>query len=176
MRRTVSARRMRLLGRGAASGLLLVLAGCAEPLHVAWNDTQSIIEPVRREPQVSPPQGALTVYNERYVLYNGDVPRITRRPVEVYTVDGQLAASEKNPFGEGPLHFALSPGHYIVVTKSHGQWRQVQVDVQAERETVVAEAQLDEAPLAAASQSESTTQLALSQVCVACRHSAMLLL
>ena len=57
MRRTVSARKMRLLGRGAASGLLLVFAGCTEPLHVAWNDTQSIIEPVLMEPQVSPPQG-----------------------------------------------------------------------------------------------------------------------
>jgi len=154
MRRTVSAWRMRLLGRGVASGLLLVLAGCTEPLHVAWNDTQSIIEPVRMEPQVSPPQGVLTVYNERYILYNGDVPRITRRPVAVYTVDGQLAASEKNPFGEGPLHFALSPGHYIVVSKNHGQWRQVQVDVQDGRETVVAEAQFEEAPLAASSPPE----------------------
>jgi hypothetical protein len=159
MKRTVSTRRMSLLDRGAASGLLLVLAGCTEPLHVAWNDTQSIIEPVSKAPQVSPPHGTLTVYSQRYILYNGDVPEITRRPVAVYTVDGQVAASEQNPFGEGPLHFALSPGHYIVVSQSPGQWRQVQVDVQAERETVVAEAQLDEAPLAASAQPESTTQV-----------------
>jgi hypothetical protein len=159
MRRTLAARRLRLLSRSATSGLLLVFAGCTEPLHVAWNDTQAIIEPVRREPQVSPPQGALTVYSERYLLYNGDVPRITRRPVDVYTVDRQVAASEQYPFGERPLHFALSPGQYIVISKIHGQWRRVQVDVQDGRETVVAEAQLDEAPLAAASPPEHTTQL-----------------
>jgi hypothetical protein len=158
MRRTISARRMRLLGGGAASGLLLVLTGCTEPLHVAWHDTQAIIEPVLMEPQVSSPRGALTVDSERYLLYDGDVPRITRRPVNVYTVDGQVAASEEYPFGESPLHFALSPGQYIVVSETHGQWRQVQVDVQDGRETVVAEAQLDEAPLAAASPPESTTQ------------------
>ena len=152
MRRTLTAWRLRLLGRGAASGLLLVFAGCTEPLHVVWNDTQAIIEPVRREPQVSPPQGALTVYSERYLLYDGDVPRITRRPVDVYTVDGQMAASEQYPFGESPLHFVLSPGQYIVVSQSHGHWRQVQVDIQDGRETEVAEAQIDEAPLAVASQ------------------------
>jgi hypothetical protein len=159
MRRTVSARRLRLLGRGAPSALLVVFAGCTEPLQVAWHDTQSIIAPVRREPQVSPPQGTLTVSSERYLLYNGDWPRISRRPVDVYTVDGQLAASEKYPFGEAPLHFALSPGQYIVVSQSHGQWRQVQVAVQEDRETVVAEAQLDEAPLAVASHPEPTTPL-----------------
>jgi hypothetical protein len=70
-----------------------------------------------------------------------------------------LAASEKSPFGERPLHFALSPGQYIVVAQNQGQWRQVQVDVQEDRETVVAEAQLDEAPLVAASQPEPTTPL-----------------
>jgi len=158
MRRTISARRMRLLGRGAASGLLLVLTGCTKQLHVTWHDTQAIIEPVRREPQVSPARGLLTVYSERYLLYNGDIPRMARRPVNVYTVDGQVVAREQDPVGESPLHFALSPGQYIVVARSHGQWRRVQVDVQSERETVVAETQLAEAPLVAASPLQSTTQ------------------
>ena len=157
MRRTVSARRMRLLGRGVASGLLLAFTGCSEPVHVAWNETESIIGPVLIKSRVSPPQGSLTVYSESYVHYSGDWPRTNRRPVEVYTVDGQLVAGEENPFGQGPLHFALSPGHYIVVSESHGQLRQVQVDIQEGRETVVAEAQLDEAPLVAASQPRPTT-------------------
>jgi len=76
----------------------------------------------------------------------------------VYTVDGQVVAREQDPLGESPVHFALSPGQYIVVARSHGQWRRVQVDVQSERETVVAEAQLAEAPLVAASPLQSTTQ------------------
>lgn len=150
MRHAIPARSMRLLGGGAVSGLLLVLTGCTEPLPVVWYDTQAIIEPVRGKPQVSPLRGALTVYSERYLLYNGDVPRMTRRPVAVYTVDGQVVAREQDPLGESPLHFALSPGQYIVVSETHGQWRRVQVDVQNERETVVAEAQLAEAPLATA--------------------------
>jgi hypothetical protein len=158
MKRIVSARGVRLLGSGAAGGLLLVFAGCSQPLHVAWNDTESTIEPVAIERQVSPPQGTLTVYSESYVHYAGDWPRTIRRPVAVYTVDGQLIAREENPFGEGPLQFALSPGHYIVLSESRGEQRQVQVDVQRERETVVAETQLDEAPLAATSKPERTTQ------------------
>jgi hypothetical protein len=40
------------------------------------------------------------------------------------------------------------------------QWRQVQVDVQDGRRTVVAESQLEHAPLLASSQTERSTQLA----------------
>jgi hypothetical protein len=158
LRHTGSVRSRKLLGLGSASALLLVLAGCAEPLSVAWNDTQSVIEPVPLEPQVSPPQGALTVYSERSIVYNGDIQRFIRRPVEVYTVDGQLAASERYPFGEGPIRFALSPGYYIAVSRSRGQWRQVQVDVREGRETVVAESQLDQAPSLASTPLKPTPQ------------------
>jgi hypothetical protein len=58
-------------------------------------------------PRLLPPHGILTVSSERYLLYHGDV-RITRRAVTVYTVDGQVAASERIPDSEAPLHFVLS--------------------------------------------------------------------
>ena len=129
--------------------LLMVFAGCSESAHVAWNETQSVIEP-----EVPPPQGELDVYSDSYVFYDDDVPRTHRRPVHVYSVDGQLVASVPDQDGEGPIHFALTPGHYIVTSENHIQWRGVQVDVWDGRKTVVAESQLDHVPLLASSQSE----------------------
>jgi len=155
MRHAFSARIRRVAGLGILSALALLFSGCTEPVHVAWNGTQSVIEP-----EIPLPQGELDVYSESYVFYDADVPRVHRRPVEVYSVDGQLVASARDQDGEGPLHFALTPGHYIVTSESHMRERQVQVDVQDGRRTVVAEAQLDRAPLLATSQSERSSQLA----------------
>lgn len=135
--------------------LIMIFTGCAEPIHVAWNETQSVIEP-----EVPPPQGELAVYSESYVFYDADVPRVHRRPVQVYSVDGQLVVSAPDQDGEGPIHFALTPGHYIVTSESHMHSREVQVDVQDGRKTVVAESQLDHAPRLASSQAERSTQLA----------------
>src|SRR5581483_10596442 len=133
---------------------LLFLPSCAEPVHVAWNDSQAVIEP-----QVPPPQGQLVVYSESYVMYDDDVPRNNRRPVDVYSVDGQLVASEHHPFGEGPLRFDLTPGHYIIVSESHMRGRQVQADVEDGRTTVVAESAFERAPLLASSPPQTTKQV-----------------
>lgn len=155
MKQVLAARIRGVAGLGILSALVLLLSGCTEPVHVAWNGTQSVIES-----EIPPPQGELDVYSESYVFYDADVPRVHRRPVELYSVDGQLVASARDQDGEGPIHFALTPGHYIVTSESHMQWRQVQVDVQDGRRTVVAESQLDHAPLLASSPSERSTQLA----------------
>ena len=155
MRQVFSARIRGLTGIGIIGALALLLSGCTEPVHVAWNGAQSEIEP-----EIPPPQGELDVYSESYVYYDADVPRVHRRPVTVYTVDGQLVASARDQDGEGPIHFAVTPGHYIVTSESHMQERQVQVDVEDGRRTVVAESQLDHAPLLAASKAEDAAQLA----------------
>jgi len=123
---------------------LLLLPSCAVPATVAWNRKQAVIEP-----QVLPPQGELDVYSESYVFYDDDVPRIHRRPVEVYSVDGQLVASARAQDGAGPIRFDLTPGHYIVTAESHMQLRRVEVDVQDGEDTVIAAAQFAHAPLLA---------------------------
>jgi hypothetical protein len=155
MRHVLSAYIRGVAGIGVISALALLLSSCTEPVHAAWNGAQSVIEP-----EIPPPQGELDVYSESYVYYDADVPRVHRRPVTVYTVDGQLVASAGDQDGEGPIHFALTPGHYVVTSESHMQGRHVQVDVQDGRRTVVAESQLDHAPLLAASQAEDTARLA----------------
>jgi hypothetical protein len=141
-----------LVWESLAGILLIVFAGCSESVHVAWTETQSVIEP-----EVSSPQGELEVYSDSYVFYDDDVPRTHRRPVQIYSVDGQLVASAPDRDGEGPIHFALTPGHYIVTSESHLQPREVQVDVEDGEKTVVAESQLDHGPLLASSQSEWST-------------------
>ena len=155
MQRVFPTQIRRVVGIGAISALVLLLSGCTEPVHIAWNGTQSVIEP-----EIPPPQGELDVYSESYVYYDADVPRVHRRPVQVYTVDGQLVANAGDQDGEGPIHFALTPGDYVVTSESHIQEREVQVDVQDGRQTVVAESQLDHAPLVASSQAAGPTQLA----------------
>lgn|SRR5262245_6555512 len=111
MRATAISRATRLAWNSLAGIFLMVFAGCSEPTYVAWNETQSVIEP-----EVPPPQGELEVYSEGYVFYDADVPRTHRPPVQVYSVDGQLVASAPDQDGEGPIHFALTPGHYIVTS------------------------------------------------------------
>ncbi len=144
---------------GIVSLLALFLPSCAEPVHVAWNDSQGVIEP-----QVPPPQGELDVYSESYVMYDADVPRNNRRPVDVYSVDEQLVASEHHPFGDGPIRFDLTPGHYIIASESHMQERRVQADVQDGRTTVVAESAFEHAPLLSSATPVTNTQVAVHQL------------
>jgi len=145
MRSPRRARIMGLLVSCLVGGVLLFLPSCTEPVHVAWNDNQAVIEP-----QIPPPQGELVVYSESYIMYDADVPRTTRRPVDVYSVDGQLVASEHHPFGDGPLRFDLTPGQYVIVSESHLRGRQVQVDVQDGHTTIVPESLLEHAALVSA--------------------------
>ncbi len=142
MRRTAISRVKRLAWQSLGSALWLIFTGCSEPAHVVWNNEQPMVEP-----EVPPPQGVLAVYSERYVIEDSGVPVIYRRPVEVYNDEGKLVASERNPMGDGPIRFDLSPGHYLVASESQMQWRRVQVDVQDGRQTVVPESLLAKAPL-----------------------------
>jgi hypothetical protein len=145
-----------LWGIGA---IALLAAGCAEPAHVRWSDQLAVIEPT-----APPPQGGLDVYSERFVVYDGDVPRITRRPVKVYSVDGQLVVSAPEQDGESPIRFTLPPGHYIVASEDQMQWRKLQVEVKNRQDTVVAESQWSAAPLLASSTSDNSTQMAAHQL------------
>jgi hypothetical protein len=102
----------------------------------ATSDTQLLVV----GPQVPPPQGALTVYSERYVMVDADAPEFYRRPVELYTSDGHLVGTYKNVVGDGPISITVPPGHYLVVTESHWTQRKVEANVEDGRETVVPEA------------------------------------
>ncbi len=115
------------------------------------------------EPTAPPPQGELDVYSERFVAWQEDVPRVTHRPVNVYSVDGQLVAHAGAHDGESPLHFTLSPGRYIVTSEDQMQWRKLEVEVKDGQDTVVAESQWDSAPLLASSDTEHAPQMAAHQ-------------
>lgn len=121
------------------AALCFLVPGCLAPRQVTWDTRQPVVGL-----QVPPPQGILLVYSERYVIPDEGVPVIYRRPVEVYTDGGQLVASERNPIGDGPIRFALTPGHYIVASESHMQWRKVQVEIQDGRQTVVPESVIEQ--------------------------------
>ncbi len=151
----VQTTRIKMLASFGVVSALALLAGCAEPVHVGWSDQLSVIEPA-----LPPPEGRLDVYSERFVAWDGDVPRVTRRAVKVYTFDGQFVASARDQDGEGPIHFSLTPGRYVVASEDRMQWRKLQVDVKDGRDTMVAESQWDTAPLLASSPTESATQMA----------------
>ncbi len=128
----------------------------AAPLHLGWSNRAAVIEPTP-----PPPQGTLDVYSRRFVAWEEDVPRVSRSAVQVYSVDGKLVAHAGEQDGEGPMHFTLSPGDYVVASQDQLQWRRVQVEVKDGRDTVVTKAQLDTAPLFAASdEADSPTQMA----------------
>ncbi len=144
----------RVASVGVASALAL-LAGCAAPVHVGWSDQLSVIEPT-----LPPPEGRLDVYSERFVAWDGDVPRPTRRAVKVYTFDGQFVTSAGDQDGEGPIHFSLTPGRYVVASEDHMQWRKLQAEVKDGRDTIIAESQWDAAPLLASSDADRPAQVA----------------
>jgi hypothetical protein len=155
MKTTYSRTIKTLWGVGA---IALLAAGCAEPVRLRWSDQLAVIEPTP-----PPAQGSLEVYSERFVVYDGDVPRVTRRPVRVYSVDGQLVVSAPEQDGESPIRFTLPPGHYIVASEDHMQWRKLQVEVKNRQDTVVAESQWDMAPLLASSITNNSAQMAAHQ-------------
>lgn len=106
---------------------------------MTWDARQPVVVP-----QVPPPHGILVVYSERYVILDEGVLVIYRRPVQVYTDGGQLVASERNPIGDGPIRFALTPGRYVVASESQMQWRKIQVEIQDGRQTVVPESVIEQ--------------------------------
>ena len=86
-------------------------------------------------------------------MEDADVPEVYRRPVELYTVEGYLLGTYKNPVGDGPIRITVPPGHYLVVTESHWSQRKVQANVEDRQETVVPEALFEQAPLFSSSSS-----------------------
>ena len=97
-------------------------------------------------PEVSSPEGILTVYGERYVMEDADVPVVYRRPVELYTIEGHLVGTYKNPVGDGPIRITVPPGHYLVVTESHWTQKKVQANVEDRQETVVPAGLFEQSP------------------------------
>ena len=125
--------------RKSLTGALVVLAlGGASSVQATSDNPLPIVGP-----QAPPPQGLLTVYSERYVMEDADVPVVYRRPVELYTIEGHLVGTYKNPVGDGPIRIAIPPGHYLVVSESHWTQRKVQVNVEDRQETVVPEGLLE---------------------------------
>ena len=128
--------RMQTVVRKSITSALFVLTlGGASSVHATSGNQPPVVGP-----QTPPPQGTLTVYSERYVMVDADVPVVYRRPVELYTMEGQLVGTYKNPVGDGPIRIAVAPGHYLVVSESHWTQRKVQANVEDGQETVVPEA------------------------------------
>ena len=139
---TIQKTLMQRVVRKSMTGALLVLAlEGSSSVHATSSNQPPVVGP-----QVPPPQGILTVYSERYVMEDADVPVLSRRPIELYTSEGQLVGTYKNPVGDGPIRIAIPPGHYLVVSESYWTQRKVQANVEDRQETVVPEGLLEEAP------------------------------
>jgi hypothetical protein len=133
------------VGTLLAGALGLLPLYTALPAHaVVWDTHQAEIGP-----QVPPPQGVLQVYSERYVTEDEGAPVFHRRSIRLYNARGQLLGVYTNgeERGDGPIHLDLPPGHYVVATPSNGALREVEVDVEDGRETVVPSALLTQAAL-----------------------------
>ncbi len=128
--------------KSMASALLVLALGGSSSVQATTGNQPSVVGP-----QALPPQGILTVYSERYVMEDADVPVVYRRSVELYTIEGRLVGAYKNPAGDGPIRIVAPPGHYLVVTETHWTRRKVQANVEDGRETVVPETLFEQAPL-----------------------------
>ena len=119
--------------RKSITGALLVFAlGGSSSVHATSGTPPPVVGP-----QVPAPEGMLTVYSERYVMEDSDVSVVYRRPVALYTSAGHLVGTYNNPGGDGPIHIAVPPGHYLVVSESHWTQRKVEANVENGQETVV---------------------------------------
>jgi hypothetical protein len=61
-----------------------------------------------------------------------------RRPVEVYTNNGQLVGIYA-PLGDAPIRLDVPPGNSVVAFQSHGAMQQVRAAVTEGEETLVPE-------------------------------------
>ena len=125
--------------------LLFLSTSCAPPLHVPWDNHLPVVSP-QESRRLSPPQGLLIVYSERYDKPDEESPIIIRRPVQLYNDEGQfLQEYNYAPVNDDPISIVLPPGHYIVVSEANWAWRRVQVEVQDAQTTVVPESLLEQA-------------------------------
>lgn len=131
----------KVVWKSMMSALFVLALGGSASAHTVSGTPLPIVGP-----QAPPPQGRLTVYSERYVMVDADAPLFYRRPVALYTLAGHLLGTYKNPVGDGPILITVPPGHYLVVSESHWNPREVQANVGDGQETVVPETLIEQAP------------------------------
>ena len=131
----------RVVRKNMMSALFVLALGGSSSVYATSTNQPPVVGP-----EVSSPEGILTVYSERYVMEDADVPEVYRRPVELYTIEGHMVGTYKNPVGDGPIRITVPPGHYLVVTESHWTQKRVQANVEDRQETVVPEGLFEQAP------------------------------
>ena len=129
------------LGSRTTAALLFLTLSHSFPVSAAETAQLSAVEP-----QPPPPKGILTVYGERYVVYDADVPRNYRRPVEIFSEQGRFVISQCAP-EDNPSRFDLPPGRYIVASESNNMFTKVRVDIKDGEETVVSESLIEKIAL-----------------------------
>ena len=132
----------KIVRKSMISALFVLTLGGSSTVYATSTTQQPVVGP-----EVSSPEGLLTVYSERYVMEDADVPEVYRRPVELYTIEGHLVGTYKNPVGDGPIRITVPPGHYLVVSESHWTQKKIQANVEDRQETVVPEGLFEQAPL-----------------------------
>ena len=145
-------RRIQTIGTVLFVGPLLFLSmSCSPPLHIFWDDHQSVLRPQESQALLQS-QGLLVVYSERYDNPNEGGPILYRRPVQLYNDKGQfLEEYNYNPVNDDPISVPLPPGRYIVVSEAKWGVRRVQVEIQDGQTTVVPESLLEQASLVSSS-------------------------
>ena len=121
-----------IVWKSMTSALVVIALGGSSAVHALSDAPPPVVGP-----QAPPPQSILTVYSERYVREAADVPVVSRRPVELQTLAGQVMGTYNNPASDGPIRLAVPPGRYLVVSESHWIQRKVQANVEDGQETVV---------------------------------------
>ena len=134
MTRTAGVRAQQSVWRTLASALLFLAVGTYAPLYAASSSNQFPVV----GPTMSPPQGMLIDYSERYVLEDDGGLVFRRRPVEVYTDTGQLVGSY-TPIGDAPIRLEVPPGNYVVASQSEERMQKVRASVKEGEETLVPE-------------------------------------
>ena len=145
MKETAGFRARQLAWRTLASALLFLAVGAYVPPDAA----AASIPLSEVGPALCPPQGVLVIYSERYVIEDDGVLVFRRRPVGLYTDNGQLVGSYA-PTGDAPIRLDVPPGNYIVASQRQGALQKVQAHVKDGEETIVPES-LPEQPAPRAS-------------------------
>jgi len=138
-------RARQLMRLSVASALLFLAVDPCAPVYAASSSNQLPVV----GPAMLPPQGILIVYSERYVIEDEGAPVFHRRPVEIYTDNGQLVGSYA-PIGDAPIRLDVPPGNYIVASQRQGAMQKVRAYVKEGEETIVPES-LPEQPAPRAS-------------------------
>ena len=134
----------KIVRKNMMSALFVLALGGSSSVYATSSNQPPVVGP-----QVPSPEGILTVYSERYVIEDDGVLVFRRRPVELYTDNGQLVGSYA-PTGDAPIRLDVPPGNYIVASQRQGALQKVQAHVKDGEETIVPES-LPEQPAPRAS-------------------------